>query len=252
VDAIAARLAGDGRLFYVGAGTSGRLGVLDASECPPTFSSAPDRVQGVIAGGERALREAVEGAEDDRDRGAADLHARNLGPLDYVVGISANGGAPYVQGALAAAREVGAGTALITCNPVRPELIQPDQAIVLPVGPEVLSGSTRLKAGTATKLVLNMLSTLAMVKLGKVHDNLMVDVRVSNRKLQARAERLVRRLTGLEAEPASRLLAAAGGSVKRAAVMHHAAVDGPGADALLAESRGFLRPWLENGVRSPR
>jgi N-acetylmuramic acid 6-phosphate etherase len=244
VDAIATRLARGGRLFYVGAGTSGRLGVLDASECPPTFSSDPAQVQGVIAGGDKALRDAVEGAEDDREQGARDLQARGLGPADYVVGISANGGAPYVQGALAAAREVGAGTALITCNAVRPELVQPDQAIVLPVGPEVLSGSTRLKAGTATKLALNMLSTLAMVKLGKVHDNLMVDVRVSNKKLQARAERLVGRLTGLEPSSAQALLAAAGGSVKRAAVMHHAGVDGPGADGLLAKSEGFLRPWL--------
>jgi len=205
-------------------------------------------VQGVIAGGERALREAVEGAEDDRAQGAADLEARGLGPNDYVVGISANGGAPYVQGALAAARAVGAGTALITCNPVRPELVQPDQAIVLPVGPEVLSGSTRLKAGTATKLALNMLSTLAMVRLGKVHDNLMVDVRVSNQKLQARARRLVGTLTGLAPEPAAALLDAAAGSVKRAAVMHHAGVDAAGADGLLARSHGFLRPWLNGGV----
>ncbi|MDB5101554.1 MAG: Multifunctional fusion protein [Cyanobacteria bacterium RYN_339] len=244
VDDIAARLADGGRLFYVGAGTSGRLGVLDASECPPTFSSDPATVQGLMAGGDRALREAVEGAEDDRAAGAADLLARGLGPKDYVVGISANGGAPYVQGALAAAQQAGAGTGLITCNGVRPGLVQPDHAIVLPVGPEVLAGSTRLKAGTATKLALNMLSTLAMVRLGKVHDNLMVDVRISNRKLQARAERLVGRLTGLAAEPAATLLAAAGGSVKRAAVMHHAGVDAAKADALLAESRGFLRPWL--------
>lgn len=236
-----------GRLFYVGAGTSGRLGVLDASECPPTFSSPPELVQGLIAGGEPALRQAVEGAEDDRAAGSRDLLARGLTAKDVVVGLSANGGAPYVQGALAEAREKGATTALVTCNPLRSGLVVPDHLIVLPVGPEVLAGSTRLKAGTATKLVLNMISTLSMVRIGKVHDNLMVDVQVSNAKLKVRARRLVERLTGLSPEDAEGLLDRAGGRVKVAAVMHHAGVDAGRAQALLAESRGFLRPWLTHG-----
>jgi N-acetylmuramic acid 6-phosphate etherase len=205
-------------------------------------------VQGVIAGGERALREAVEGAEDDREAGLQAMRERAVGPRDVVVGLSANGGAPYVQGALDQARASGAKTALVTCNAVRPDLHQPDFAIVLPVGPEVLAGSTRLKAGTATKLALNMLSTLAMVRVGKVHDNLMVDVRVSNRKLEARARRLVSRLTGLGDEAAAALLDQAGGRVKLSAVMHHQGVDAPRAEALLAESGGFLRPWLEQGI----
>lgn len=244
VERVAACLRAGGRLFYVGAGTSGRLGVLDASECPPTFSVPPEWVQGVIAGGDRALREAVEGAEDDADAGAGDLAARGCGPLDVVVGVSANGGAPYVRGALAYARAQGAFTALLTCNP--PPAATPfDLAVVLNVGPEVLSGSTRLKAGTATKLALNMVSTLAMVRLGKVHDNLMVDLRVSNHKLQARACRLVQRLTGLEPDAAAALLARADGRVKRAVVMHALGVEADEAARRLAESDGFLRPWLE-------
>jgi N-acetylmuramic acid 6-phosphate etherase len=201
-------------------------------------------VQGIIAGGETALRNAVEGAEDDFEAGGADLRARGLSELDVVVGISANGGAPYVQGAFAEAIAVGARTALITCNPLRPDMSPVDHPIILPVGPELLAGSTRLKAGTATKLALNMISTLSMVQLGKVHDNLMVDVRVSNAKLKARARRLVERLTGLEADAAEALLARAGGRVKRAVVMHHMNVEPSRAEALLVESGGFLRPWV--------
>ncbi len=240
----AAALRAGGRLFYVGAGTSGRLGVLDASECPPTFSVDPAMVRGIIAGGERALREAVEGAEDDAEAGRADLHACGARAGDVVVGISANGGAPYVRGALVAARGLGARTAIVTCNPLRPEAFEPDHVVLLPTGPELVAGSTRLKAGTATKLALNMISTLTMVALGKVHDNLMVDVRVSNRKLQLRAERLVTRLTGLEAAAAAALLARADGRVKVAAVMHHQGASMEEAEAMLAQSGGFLRPWL--------
>lgn len=233
-----------GRLLYVGAGTSGRLGVLDASECPPTFSADPEMVQGLIAGGETALRNAVEGAEDDAEAGAAVVAERGVGAHDVVVGLSANGGAPYVRGALEAARSRGATTMIVTCNPVPPTAFQPDVAIVLPVGPEIVAGSTRLKAGTATKLVLNMLSTLSMVRIGKVYDNLMVDVRVSNRKLAVRARRLVERLTGLGEAEAEALLGRAEGRVKRAAVMHHRGVEAIEADRLLAESGGALRPWM--------
>jgi N-acetylmuramic acid 6-phosphate etherase len=207
-------------------------------------------VQGLIAGGETALRHAVEGAEDDAEAGAQAIAARGVGPEDVVVGLSANGGAPYVRGALEAARARGAATAIVTCNPVPPAAFQPDVAIVLPVGPEIVAGSTRLKAGTATKLVLNMLSTLSMVRIGKVYDNLMVDVRVSNRKLAVRARRLVERLTGLGSDEAEALLARADGRVKRAAVMHHRGVGPAEADRLLAESGGALRPWMPVGVET--
>lgn len=251
VSAIAEAFRSGGRLFYVGAGTSGRLGVLDASECPPTFSSPPEQVQGLIAGGDFALRHAVEGAEDDAVSGAADLMARAVTSRDVVVGISANGGAPYVRGALEAARAAGATTALLTCNPLARGAFVPDIAIVMPVGPEIVAGSTRLKAGTATKLALNMLSTLAMVQVGKVHDNLMVDVTISNRKLAVRARRLVERLTGLAPERASALLDSAAGRVKVAVVMHHQSVSAEDADAMLASSRGVLRAWLKADSDAP-
>ncbi|MEB3220970.1 MAG: anhydro-N-acetylmuramic acid kinase [Candidatus Sericytochromatia bacterium] len=237
-------LRAGGRLFYLGAGTSGRIGVLDASECPPTFSTPPDLVQGLIAGGDQALRHAVEGAEDDADAGAADLLARGVRAGDVVVGLSANGGAPYVRGALHAARACGAVTALVTCNQPPAVLGPLDHTVILPTGPELVSGSTRLKAGTATKLVLNMVSTLTMVALGKVHDNLMVDLTVSNQKLRVRAQRLVSRLTGLSEEAAGEVLRAAGGRVKLAVVMHHQAVEPEVAAALLASSGGRLRPLL--------
>ncbi|MEB3328343.1 MAG: anhydro-N-acetylmuramic acid kinase [Candidatus Sericytochromatia bacterium] len=244
VTATTAALRAGGRLFYLGAGTSGRLGVLDASECPPTYSTPPDLVQGLIAGGDAALRQAVEGAEDDEAAGATELRSRGLRAGDVVVGLSANGGAPYVRGALQAAQAIGAVTALVTCNPPPASLATPDHVIVLPTGPELVSGSTRLKAGTATKLVLNMITTLTMVALGKVHDNLMVDLTVSNQKLRVRAERLLQRLTGLDEEAAGRLLRAAGGHVKLAVVMHHQGVEVEAAGALLVRSSGRLRPWL--------
>lgn len=246
VSATAASLRAGGRLFYLGAGTSGRLGVLDASEIPPTFSAAPELIQGLMAGGDHALRHAVEGAEDDAVQGAKDICARELRAGDVVVGISANGGAPYVRGALEAAKAAGCITGIVTCNPLKPEAFVPDHTILLPTGPELIAGSTRLKAGTATKLALNMLSTLAMVALGKVHDNLMVDVRISNQKLRVRAERLVARLTGLDGAASGALLDRAGGRVKVAVVMRAQAVEAARAEALLAESGGFLRPWLES------
>jgi N-acetylmuramic acid 6-phosphate etherase len=187
-----------GRLFYAGAGTSGRLGVLDASECPPTFRTPPDMVQAIIAGGTRAIWSAVEGAEDDARAGAEAVAARGAGDRDVVVGIAASGRTPFVWGALGEARRRGAATILLCFNPhvALPRGQRPTLVIAADVGPEVLTGSTRLKAGTATKLVLNALTTLAMVRIGKVRSNLMIDVRASNAKLRARAVRIVQALTG--------------------------------------------------------
>ena len=189
-----------GRLFYVGAGTSGRLGVLDASECPPTFQTPPEMVQGIIAGGQRALWESIEGAEDDPEAGARAIGARGVGARDVVVGIAASGRTPFVWGALATAQKRRAATVLLTFNPSLriPAGYRPRVVIAPNVGPEVLTGSTRLKAGTATKLVLNLFTTLAMVRLGKVISNLMVDVKASNTKLRDRATRILQALTGLD------------------------------------------------------
>jgi len=207
-----------GRLFYVGAGTSGRLGVLDASECPPTFLAPPDQVQGIIAGGQRALWQAAEGAEDDATAGGRAMEFRGVGPRDVIVGIAASGRTPFVWGALDEARRRGAFTALLCFNPrLRVPRSRRPRVILAPsVGPEVLTGSTRLKAGTATKLVLNMVSTLAMVRLGKVISNLMVDLNPSNAKLRDRAVRIVRELTGVEAAVARAALERAGWRVKAA------------------------------------
>jgi N-acetylmuramic acid 6-phosphate etherase len=198
VNAVAAGLKAGGRLFYVGAGTSGRLGVLDASECPPTFRTPPEWIQGIIAGGPTALHAAVEGAEDDPEAGARAVDGRGIGAKDMVVGIAASGRTPFVWGALQAARHRGARTALVCFNPhLRfPRGIRPDLVLAIDLGPEVLTGSTRLKAGTATKLVLNIVTTLAMVRLGKVIGNLMVDLNPSNAKLRDRAARIVAELTG--------------------------------------------------------
>jgi N-acetylmuramic acid 6-phosphate etherase len=193
---VARRLCAGGRLFYVGAGTSGRLGVVDASEMPPTYNAPPEQVQAIIAGGPAAVFRSQEGAEDARDTGAAELHARGLTKRDVVCGIAASGQTPFVLGALEFARRRGAGTVLLTCNPRRSIRVPVDVAIDLPTGPEIVTGSTRMKAGTATKLVLNILSTIAMVRLGRVRDNLMVNVQATNDKLRARAVRLVRVLTG--------------------------------------------------------
>ena len=192
---VARKLAGGGRLIYMGAGTSGRLGVVDASEMPPTFNAPPEQVQAIIAGGAAAVFRSQEGAEDARDTGVAELKARGLSRRDVVCGIAASGQTPYVLAALDFARGLGAGTILVTCNPKRSIRVKVDVAIDLPTGPELVTGSTRLKAGTATKLVLNMLSTIAMVRLGRVRDNLMVNVQATNDKLRARAVRLVCALT---------------------------------------------------------
>lgn len=235
-----AALGQGGRLFYVGAGTSGRLGVLDAAECPPTFSSPPEWVQGIMAGGEAALLRAVEGAEDDRAAGGRDLEARGLAPRDVVVGIAASGRTPYVHGALERAHALGAWTALLTCNPMdAPAYVE--TLVPLIVGPEVLAGSTRLKAGTITKLALNMISTATMVRLGKVYRNRMVDLTVSNAKLERRALEMVRELAEVDADRARALLGAADGHVKLAIAMALSGHDEREAARQLAAAHGRLR-----------
>lgn len=245
VDAIVERLDSGGRLIYTGAGTSGRLGVLDAVECVPTFSAPPELVIGVIAGGSGALTRAVEGAEDNTDLGRADLEALALTPRDAVVGIAASGATPYVLGALAYARSVGAATAAVSCNVPAPILDAADIGIGVSVGPEVITGSTRLKSGTAQKLILNMLSTATFVKLGKVYGNLMVDVQVTNAKLARRARGIVMQITGVSADEAERLIEASEREVKTAVVMAKRGVDAAQARQLLLEARGHLRRVID-------
>lgn len=246
VDAIAARMAKGGRLLYIGAGTPGRLGVLDASEIPPTFGLSPDVVIGVIAGGDSAIRTAAEGAEDSSELGAADIASHDVTELDSVVGISASGRTPYVRAALHEARQRGALTIGVACNAGSPLGRESDIGIEVVVGPEIVTGSTRLKAGTAQKMVLNMLSTLVMVKRGKTYGNLMVDVKVTNKKLRARAERTVMLATGAEREDASRVLRAAGGSVKTAILTVLSGVSVEEATQRLADADGFLRHALRD------
>ena len=242
VDVIADALRAGGRLVYVGAGTSGRLGCLDAAECLPTFGVPPEMVFGIIAGGERALLRAVEGAEDDREAGEAAMDAADVGPNDVVVGISASGGAPYVRGAVTRAKARGArATVSVVNSPNAPLSGDVDIAVEVVTGPEVIQGSTRLKAGTGQKLVLNMLTTGAMVRIGKTYGNRMVDVQTTNKKLVSRARRLVRELGRVDSdEAADALLSQAGGSVKRAIVLARRGVDPDEAERLLAEANGFL------------
>lgn len=245
IDLIVARLREGGRLFYVGAGTSGRLGVLDAAECPPTFRSDPDQVVGLIAGGEQALRRSVEGAEDDVDAGRAILDEKGVGARDVVLGISAGGTTPYVHGALARAAELSAASVLLACVAREEVADRADLSIRVLCGPEVLAGSTRLKAGTATKLVLNRISTLVMVRLGKVFGNLMVDLDAgANRKLGQRARHILREITGLDEERAGELLERAHGRVKVAALMELRGLDAESASRRLAACGGFLRKAL--------
>jgi N-acetylmuramic acid 6-phosphate etherase len=231
-----------GRLFYVGAGTSGRLGVLDASECPPTFGTDPEMVQGIIAGGLPALTRSQEGAEDVVENGAKAIDGHSVGSRDFVVGIAASGTTPYVHSAIRRARERGAKTGIIACSPPPAELIeQVDVAVVPIVGPEVVTGSTRMKAGTATKLVLNMITTGAMIRLGKTYGNLMVDLKATNNKLTDRSERIVVEVCGVSRAEARKLLAAAGRSVKTAIVMQKLGVSRPDAEAALARAGGVIR-----------
>lgn len=248
VDGIADRLARGGRLFYVGAGTPGRLGVLDASEIPPTFGADPSLVQGVIAGGDEAVFRSIEAAEDDADQGAADLVGRDIGPDDAVVGISASGRTPYVIGALRAAREVGALAIAVANNEGSQAAAAADITIEAVVGPEFISGSTRLRSGTAQKLVLNQLSTLTMVRLGKTFGNLMVDVQASNDKLRARAERLVVQASGGTVDDARSVLADADGHVKTAILMRLRGIDAPAARDLLERHHGHLRAAVDSAT----
>lgn len=240
VEAIAAGLRAGGRLVYIGAGTSGRLGVLDASECLPTFGVSPEQVFGIIAGGERALTRAVEGAEDDGLAGAAVMDEVRIGHHDVVVGMSASGGAPYVRAAVLRARERGAVTVGVACAEPAPLMLEVDIAIQAVVGPEVLQGSTRLKSGTAQKLICNLLSTGAMVKIGKTYGNRMVDVQATNLKLVARAQRLIGDIGRTDPASAARLLREAEGSTKVAIVMARRRVDATTARELLAAAKGFL------------
>jgi N-acetylmuramic acid 6-phosphate etherase len=244
VDAIAERLEAGGRLFYIGAGTSGRLGVLDASECPPTFNTSPELVQGLIAGGDRALRHSVEKAEDDPEQAKRDLQARDFAERDALVGIAASGRTPYVLGGVEYARSLGALTIGLSCTP-KSQLAQAAEIAITPVpGPEIITGSTRMRAGTATKLVLNMLSTGVMIRMGYVYGNLMVNLQPTNVKLTDRARRIIARITGVSYDEAARLLNEAG-SVRTAVLMHTRKLSRREAEAKLAAAKGRLRIALE-------
>ena len=248
VDVVAEAFDRGGRLIYLGAGTSGRLGVLDASECPPTFGVEPGLVEGFIAGGDRALRCAVEGAEDSSEDGSTTISEAAVGERDVVCGISASGRAPFVQGGLEEARARGAVTVLVAADGGLKD-VSPgpgwDHLVIIDVGPECIAGSTRMKAGTATKMVLNIITTAAMVRWGKVYDNLMVDLVAANEKLRHRSMRLVEQVAGVDSGRALELLREAEGSVKLAIVMGRRGLDPDGARALLAAHNGHLRPALE-------
>ncbi|MEU9446333.1 N-acetylmuramic acid 6-phosphate etherase [Streptomyces sp. NPDC048304] len=244
IDAVAERMARGGRLIYAGAGTAGRLGVLDASECPPTFNTDPAQVVGLIAGGPEAMVTSVEGAEDSGELARRDLDALKLTPADTVVGISASGRTPYAVGAVEHARALGALTIGLACNEHSALAAAAEHGIEVVVGPELITGSTRLKAGTAQKLVLNMLSTITMIRLGKTYGNLMVDVRASNDKLRARSRRIVSLATGASDDEIEKALTESGGEVKNAILSLLTGVDAPTAAHLLQESNGHLRAAL--------
>lgn len=245
VDKVVASIFSGGRLIYMGAGTSGRLGVLDAVECPPTFSVGSDVVVGLIAGGERAFVKAVEGAEDNEELGASDLAALQLSPEDTVVGIAASGRTPYVIGGLRYAREVGAVTVALSCNEGARISEEAEHKIEVNVGPEALTGSTRLKAGTAQKLVLNMISTASMIKLGKAYGNLMVDVSISNYKLERRAVGIIRDITGTDEDTALKTLKLAHNEVKASIVMIKLGCGYDEAKDRLRDANGYVRVAIE-------
>lgn len=250
VDVITARLRTGGRLIYMGAGTSGRLGVLDASECPPTFSTPPELVVGLIAGGPDALTRAIEGAEDHPELGERDLREVDLSSNDAVVGIATSGRTPYVIGGLKYARSIGASAIGLSCN-ADSALVDVSDLMITPiVGPEVISGSTRMKAGTATKMVLNMLTTGTMVRLGKTFGNVMVDLRATNSKLKARSRRIVSRLADVDGETADALLAMCDGEVKTAIVAHLRGLSAADARQRLQDVDGHLRAAIENSESS--
>ena len=247
IDLIYPRLRAGGRLIYLGAGTSGRLGVLDAAECVPTFGVDPDMVQGYIAGGDRALRHAVEGCEDSEEEGVRLVDGLQVGPGDAVVGITASGGAPYVLAALRRARELGAAVIGLCTNAGSKLEGLCDICIAPEVGPEVISGSTRMKSGTAQKMVLNMLTTCSMIKLGKVYGNLMVDLKASNKKLEDRARRLIIHATGASPDQAADYLGRAQGHVKLAILMLESGLEAPAARALLDRCGGVLAQAIQAG-----
>jgi N-acetylmuramic acid 6-phosphate etherase len=255
IEAVEPRFIDGGRLIYVGAGTSGRLGVLDASECPPTFCVESGRVIGIIAGGDSSLRKSSEGLEDDPEGARRELESLNLDERDSVLGIAAGGTTPYVLGALSIAKSWGAAgrarvlTGLLTCATVG-DVPNADHVMVMPTGPEVLTGSTRLKAGTATKLALNTMSTALMVRSGRVYQNLMVDVRAANDKLRDRAARIIVELTGLQRDESLDLLHRAGGSAKTAIVMHRRGVERAAAESLIAGAGGRLGDVLKDVSKS--
>jgi N-acetylmuramic acid 6-phosphate etherase len=248
VDAIAARVATGGRLIYLGAGTSGRLGVLDASECPPTFNTPPSMVVGIIAGGTKALTNAIEGAEDDSAAAISDLQSHAFSSRDVLVGIATSGRTPYVISGLRYAQEMGAFAIGLSCNPNSELNLCSDVVIAPIVGPEVISGSTRLKAGTATKMVLNILTTATMVRLGKTFGNWMVDLRATNIKLKARSVRIVSAITGLSEEQAAEQLNRCNGEVKTAIVASKQSVEPSDARQLLTRTAGRLRDALKLNV----
>jgi len=245
VDLVVASFREGGRLIYVGAGTSGRLGVLDASECPPTFGSDPEMVQGVMAGGERALVRAVEGAEDRADKGEQEMDERGVGPRDTVIGLAASRRTPFVVAALARARARGARTAYVTCTPRSEFRLDVDVAICPEVGPEPIMGSTRMKSGTAQKLVLNMITTAAFIRTGKVYENMMVDLMATSQKLVERSRRTVMTVTGVGYEEAARAIEDAGKSVKTAIVMLQGKCSREEAERRLREADGFVRRAIE-------
>jgi len=246
IELVVAAFRAGGRLIYVGAGTSGRLGVIDASECPPTFLSDPSMVQGVISGGPQAMFRSVEAAEDRAEGGAAAMDERNIGPSDVVMGIATGGTTPFVHGAIARAKERGAKTVFFACVPKEQVPDAADVSIRVLTGPEVITGSTRLKAGTATKMVLNMITTISMVQIGKVYENLMVDVNsFACAKLVDRAARMISEATGLDRPKALELLEQAGGRVKTAIVMHRKKLGQEAAECLLVAKNGNIRAVLE-------
>ena len=246
VDLITERIAGGGRLFYVGTGTSGRLGVLDASECPPTFGVAPELVVGIIAGGDYALRNAIEAAEDNPTQAALDLQGYRASEKDVIVGISANGNTPYTLGALLFAKQIGAPAIAITCNAGSQMTAVADISIVPVVGPEVIAGSSRMKAGTAQKMVLNMLSTGTMIRLGLVYSNLMSNLKSTNEKLRRRARAILAEEVGLSAEEAARVFEQSGNDLKVALVMSRAGIGRDEAVERLQQHKGSVRRALDS------
>lgn len=246
VELVADRLSRGGRLIYIGAGTSGRVGILDASECPPTYGVSSDLVQGLIAGGQEAIFKAVEGAEDDIELAAADLKEKNLTDKDVVCGIAASGRTPYVIGGMNYAKEIGAGLICVTMNPESEMSKMADVPISVVVGPEVIMGSTRMKAGTAQKLVLNMLTTGTMIKLGKVYSNLMVDVKASNEKLYARAKRITMLATEESEENVIKVLEKTNFNVKLSILMIKSGLDKEKAQTLLNENNGYIQKSIES------